>query len=325
MLNRLARINVRGTKNLQYIDLDTEINQEIKPELATPSWLTLPPEKFTARIFIFAILSFLIYVLLSSFSRVLVQLGNAEFSAGHDRIGTASYNLALALNGNLKEASERCIAARVQGQYELAISYCSKAIEIDSNFATAYFNRGIAYMLLKNYDQAIADFSKDVEIIPVATRSYINRGTVYMDQQKYDSAIADFTKSISVNPKEPQAYLDRGLTYLQQGQTDLAITDCNKAIELESKYWNAYLCLGSAFTNQGEYELAITNFDKALELAPSAKTSLIYCIEGVTYTKMGDFESAVTSFEEGVEIDVADENDWCRAALDNARQGIPTP
>jgi tetratricopeptide (TPR) repeat protein len=325
-LNRLAKFRFRGAKNLQYTnqDIDLEIDQNIKPDLPKRFWLALPSEKFLTVVFMFIILSLVIYIMFDSFSGVLVQLGNIEFSAGYEKSGIATYNLALEFNENLKEALDKCRTYNMQNQYEMAITHCSKAIEINENYITAYTYRGLSYSSLKQYDQAIADFSKVIEIIPIATGAYINRGTVYLDQQKFDLAVSEFTKSIVINPKEPQAWLNRGLAYFQQNKNDLAISDCNKAIELEERYWNAYFCLGLAFSNQEKYELAITNFNKAVELVPKTKASILYCMQGITYTKMGNFESAITSLEQGVKLSSTGENDWCKSALENARQGIPT-
>jgi tetratricopeptide (TPR) repeat protein len=301
------------------------MNQASKPKILMPPWLIFIREKAIVLIAVAAIFLCITYILTIPLSRALVRLGNAQYSAGNNSIGTAIYKLALAFDGNLEEVVKHCAADKDQEQYELAIADCSKVIKIDSNYATAYFNRGLAYMILGKYDQAIADYSKDIELIPVATRSYINRGTVYMNQQNYESAIADFTKSIEINPTESPAWLNRGLVYILQGKNELAIPDCQKAIELEENSWNAYFCLGRAFSNQEKYEFAITNFDKAIELAPSMKTGLIYCMQGITYTKLGDFDSAIMVFEQVVKEDVTNEYDWCKAGLDNARQRIAAP
>lgn len=139
LLSRLTRINVRGAKNIKFSDQDEnlEIDQDIKLELPKNSWIALPLDKFTARIIIFIIFSFLIYILLSSFSRILVQFGNVEFSAGHEKAGIAAYNLALAFNENLKEAVSKCLAYNTQKQYETAITHCNKAIEINENYISA--------------------------------------------------------------------------------------------------------------------------------------------------------------------------------------------
>jgi tetratricopeptide (TPR) repeat protein len=265
------------------------MNQDLKPEIPISSWPILIRKKALVLIAILAILLCLYKIVPTPLSKVFVQIGNAQFSAGNDKSAIASYNLALVFNGNLKKSIVQCVADMTQREYELAISDCSKVLEIDPNYAVAYFNRGLAYSMLGKYDQAISDYTSDIGLIPIATRSYINRGIVYMQLEKYNLAIADLTKSISINSKEPQAYLNRGLTYIKLGQYDLAISDCDKAIEIANNYWNAYYCLGLGYTGQENYEAAITNLTKAMELAPSTKTSII------------------------------------SNALENARQGIPTP
>ena len=51
-----------------------------------------------------------------------------------------------------------------QGQFDLAISEFSKAIEIVPNMAEAYSERGKAYGRLGQSEQAIADLDKAIEI-----------------------------------------------------------------------------------------------------------------------------------------------------------------
>lgn len=51
-----------------------------------------------------------------------------------------------------------------QGRYDDAIEECSKAIELDPNLATVYFNRGFAYRELGNRAEAIADFEKFITL-----------------------------------------------------------------------------------------------------------------------------------------------------------------
>jgi tetratricopeptide (TPR) repeat protein len=71
---------------------------------------------------------------------------------------------------------------------------------------------------------------------------------------------------------------------------------------------------------------AIADYQKTLAISQDPKiSSYTYCVQGVTYTKMGDFESAITSLEQGLKMDVTNDIGWCKTALENARQGIPTP
>jgi len=421
LLNRLAKFELGGAKNLQHIDQDFEPES---PTSSSPVLTILTKEKIAVRIAIFVILSYLIYVVPASLSRMLIEFGNSEYSTGNEKIGTVSYSLALELNNSLKKVISQCYTDNAQKQYELAISDCSKAIEIDPNYVNAYSYRALAYSNLKKYDQAIADYTKGIELVPTIMLSYINRGIMYSNQNKYDLAIADLTKAIDINPKEPLAYLNRGFAYASKGNSDLAMIDCNKARELGEKGWDMYYCLGFVFNAQQKYDLALTNINEAIELSPSelgpyltrgsiygaqqkndlaifdytkvieidpnyklayfyrgtiyaaqknydlaisdfgkaieidpnyvdpyvlrgnafadtqkfsqaitdyqkalsiSATSYTYCVQGITYTKMNEFKSAITSLEQGVKLDIKNENNWCKSALENARIGIPTP
>jgi tetratricopeptide (TPR) repeat protein len=152
LLSRLARINVRGAKNLQYTDqdIDPEIGQEFKLELPIPSRHLTKEEAFF-RVAILAILLFLTYIVPVPLSKVFVQLANIEFSAGNNRLGDVSYRLALAVNGKLKEAVNPCYVYNAQKQYELAISYCSKVIEIDPNITTRLHITTRLRLLLRDF------------------------------------------------------------------------------------------------------------------------------------------------------------------------------
>ncbi len=51
-----------------------------------------------------------------------------------------------------------------QKDYKDAIHYFTKAIEVDKNFAEAYFNRGLTHIYIDNVDAGIADLSKAGEL-----------------------------------------------------------------------------------------------------------------------------------------------------------------
>lgn len=61
---------------------------------------------------------------------------------------------------------EQGIAAHDQKDFENAITFYSKAIEIEPNFVTAYFNRGSANISLKKYQKAEEDFASVLRIEP---------------------------------------------------------------------------------------------------------------------------------------------------------------
>jgi antitoxin component YwqK of YwqJK toxin-antitoxin module len=56
-----------------------------------------------------------------------------------------------------------------------AIKYCTKAIELDSEYSEAYFSRGTLKMNEMQFDDAIADFDKALTIEPYMTFAIANR------------------------------------------------------------------------------------------------------------------------------------------------------
>ena len=63
----------------------------------------------------------------------------------------------------------------------------------------AYYNRGLAYWKKGDFDRTIVDFTKAIELNPNFAEAYYNRG-VWLTGKKGDSerAIEDFTKAIEL-------------------------------------------------------------------------------------------------------------------------------
>ena len=61
------------------------------------------------------------------------------------------------------------------GDRKSAIKYCNKVIELDSEYAEAYFSRGTLKLNEMQFDDAIADFDKALTIEPYTTFAIANR------------------------------------------------------------------------------------------------------------------------------------------------------
>jgi tetratricopeptide (TPR) repeat protein len=66
---------------------------------------------------------------------------------------------------------------------------------LDSNFHSAYHNRGRAHAEKQEYDQAIIDYNEAIRLKPNFAVAYINRGNAYQSQGKFNKAKADFAKA----------------------------------------------------------------------------------------------------------------------------------
>jgi tetratricopeptide (TPR) repeat protein len=86
-----------------------------------------------------------------------------------------------------------------QGQWELAITNLSKAVELEPNYTYAYSNRAYSYLNMWELDKAIADYSKAIELDSSYALAYYNRGLAYYNNGQSDLAIADFNKAIQLS------------------------------------------------------------------------------------------------------------------------------
>ena len=84
--------------------------------------------------------------------------------------------------------------------YEAAVRDFSKAIELNPEYATAYNNRGFAYMKLSKYNEAIIDFDKAIELNSKYATAYNNREIAYNklnDKESIIDNIIEFFHGIS--------------------------------------------------------------------------------------------------------------------------------
>ena len=122
-----------------------------------------------------------------------------------------------------------------RGDYEGAIADYTKAIELDPNYASAYYQRGIARNNKKDLDGAIADFTKAIEINPKWSWYYVGRGHTRGRTKDFDGAISDYTKAIELDPKNAGAYCGRAGVNLDLNKGAAAYSDVQKYLEMEGK------------------------------------------------------------------------------------------
>ena len=78
----------------------------------------------------------------------------------------------------------------------------NKAIEIDSNYAKAYNNRGNLKKDLKDYTGAISDYNKAIELNPKGKDAYRGRGIVKYHLGQKESGCLDFSKAGELGDKD---------------------------------------------------------------------------------------------------------------------------
>ena len=111
-------------------------------------------------------------------------------------------------------------------------AYNNRALEIDPRNATTYYNRGFTHYCKGEYDRAISDCTKAIEIDPTDDNAYSCRGRAYAIKHNFDEAISDLNLAIKIDPRNADDYYFRGLAHYGKEHHAKAWEDVHKAEEL---------------------------------------------------------------------------------------------
>jgi tetratricopeptide (TPR) repeat protein len=229
------------------------------------------------------------------------SLGDAYAKSGKEADAVTYFSKAIELNPKLAKAySSRGVEFLSLGQRAKAVSDMDKAVELDNKSAEAYFNVATLNVASRQDAKALANFSKAIELKPIFPAAYKARGRAYVKAGRNPEAVSDFAKAIELNPKDAEAYFLLGNFYAQSGKSDKAISYFTKAIELNAKYAEAYNFRGVEYAKLSKYTDAISDFIKAVEIDP--KYADAYCDRAITYNQLEQYEAALKYFSKAIEI-----------------------
>jgi len=178
----------------------------------------------------------------------------------------------------------RYIIYEREEDFQTAIKMFRKAIEIDSNYISAYFVLGYAYELhweltgnkKEDLDKMITIVKKFCRMFPNSMLSIHGMGWVHFRQGNYEKAYQYFKKAIEMSPIHSYSRIYHGVGYFlsSQGLYRHAIKYFSREIELDPFYLYAQYWLGNCFAYLGEFKKAVIYYKKALEISPTD----VYCL-----------------------------------------------
>lgn len=137
--------------------------------------------------------------------------------------------------------TERGSQAHQKNEFEAALIDYNMAIELDPDYAQAYFNRALVEIKLEQYEKALADFDKTIDLNPNYPDAYINRGNVRDLLGSFEDALTDYNTAIQLSPDQANAYYHRGSLKAKLGRTDEANEDLREALQRAARVGDAKL------------------------------------------------------------------------------------
>ncbi len=191
-----------------------------------------------------------------------------------------------------------------RAEYDTALVYFDRAIELKADDPVAYYDRALSlgkkadlYFKALDYEKAfdateraIADYDKVLgmsasEFLDYA-EVYNNRGSAYSKTMNPEAAIKDFSTALGLVRSgyfsDPTIYKNRANAYILLHNNVAAISDFSKIID--SLPFPAYLGRGKLYLDERDYEQASRDCGKAIEMAQKSGEAA-ECVSRVSAVK----------------------------------------
>lgn len=162
------------------------------------------------------------------------------------------------------------------GELRKAIRKLDRAIEISPGNSRLYNDRGWAFEHLDDsrmsQTRAIQDFTKAIELDVNYAQAYYNRGCAYAALGQCDSALSDLASGLSLSADEKlraDIFEKRARVYTQLNRPDEAVADGQQSVQLVPSNVDARITLACALADRGSVDDALRQLDEAALLAPN--------------------------------------------------------
>lgn len=167
---------------------------------------------------------------------------------------------------NAKDLTQKGRELYEKREFMEALLNLNKALDLDANYAPAYFLRA---NIKDNFDDrhgAMKDYNLAIEKNPKFADAFFARGNIKMKLQDYYGAISDFSSCISFNENNIEAYFNRGKAKQYLLAYEDAINDCSKIIQINPKNHDAFYMRGILRIEFGDTKNGCLDLSKAGEL-----------------------------------------------------------
>ncbi|MEJ7699971.1 MAG: trypsin-like peptidase domain-containing protein [Pyrinomonadaceae bacterium] len=182
-------------------------------------------------------------------------------------------------------------------EYAKALIYFEKAVEIDPNYAEAWYQAGFCYGMLGRHTDALKASKQAARIRPDWEETFVNIGASSFALGQYKDAVEAYRQATKLDAGNTDAQYALGLSFNKLGRTDEEILAYKRALALKPDFANALELLGTAYFKQKKYTDSVAAFEQLKTYKPDAKT---YNHLGESYFEVGKTEESVEAFNNAV-------------------------
>lgn len=153
------------------------------------------------------------------------------------------------------------------GETEKAIDAYKQAVQLNAEFAEAYFRLGVAYSLLEREEEADRlPGEVTEEPTPKGKKGKKKEAEKTNAEKAFENAVKIYEKVIKKNPEDDVAFFYLGRSYGKLNEDDKGAKALRQAVKLKPENVEYQTELAESLINIAEYDEAIRALKKALEL-----------------------------------------------------------
>lgn len=237
----------------------------------------------------------------------LVQQNQLDAAKKLDQLAAEDYATAIQYGpASWRTHHNYAIALAMGGDYTRAIEQFNESIDLNPEYANAFFNRGELYFELGKFEDAIGDYDAAIALATDDPQFFNSRGHCHFMLKRYDNALADYTTAASQSQDDPTYHTDLADAHQFLGNWQEAAEAYRAAVAIDSKYARAYqnaawLMATCPDPKYRKTDLALTAAKRALTLEGHRNARILDTL-AAAYAANGRYQEAAKLQSEAISL-----------------------
>ena len=167
--------------------------------------------------------------------------------------------------------------------------------------AKNYFLLGAAKYKCNACEHAVEDFNKAIDIERDYAEAYYGRSLAFVCLLEYNKALADIKQAIRYNPEEVLYREMQGRIRSLSGDKRGAVSDFKRALEMDSLCWQAWYGLASENYAAVQLDESLIGYDEAIRLNPDFALGFIG--KGRLLIDLANYPGALAHLARAIELE----------------------
>ncbi len=178
-----------------------------------------------------------------------------------------------------------------------ALPYFEKAVDVDPNYAEAWYQAGFCYGMLSRHNEALKASRRAAALRPDWAETFLNIGASSFALAQYKDAADAYRIAARLDESNADAQYALGLSLGKLNRPDEEILAYKRSLAIKPDSPNALEQIGLAYFKQKRFAESVTAFEQLKNYKPDART---YNYLGESYFEAGKIAESIEAFNNAV-------------------------